>query len=391
MFFAISDDKTISNEIKLEVEVERMQVREYTISQVRYGNFQLYVDGHELYEQLFHDIRQAKQFVYIHFYIVRKDEISRRFLQLLQEKALEGVTVKLSVDRLGGYKVKKKFIQELKKHGVQFTFSNTPQLKNFFKTLHHRNHRRIAVIDGKLCYIGGFNIGKEYLGKDSHLGVWRDYQMRIEGDGAEDMEEQFVKDWYADTNEKLSLHHIFVEKGASAYRYIFTDGVGLWEQYDQLFAQAKQSIVIATPYFIPSKEMMNRIQFAMQKGIQVKILIPKKSDVLLFKQAAYPYLQQLLEFGAEIYRYEGGFFHGKVMLIDNDIVITGTTNFDNRSFYLNAESNCFIYDKQVVRDVQEKLQEDFEKAIKLSAQDFVNISKWDWFIAKIANVISFYL
>lgn len=368
-----------------------MQVREYTISQMRYGNFQWYVDGYALYEQLFHDIRQAKQFVYIHFYIIRKDEISRQFLQLLQDKASDGITVKLSVDRLGGYKLKRKYIQELKKHGVQFTFSNAPKLKSFFKTLHHRNHRRIAVIDGKLCYIGGFNIGEEYLGKDPHLGMWRDYQIRIEGDGAEDMEEQFVKDWYADTNEKLALHHTFVEKGMAAYQYIFTDGIGLWAQYDQLFAGAKQSVVIATPYFVPSKEMMNRLQLTIQKGIQLKILIPKKSDALLLKQAAYPYLKQLLELGAEIYRYDSGFFHGKVMIIDDDIVITGTTNFDSRSFYLNAESNCFIYDKQVVCDVQEKLQEDFEKAKKLSMQDFTNISKWDWFIARIANVISFYL
>lgn len=181
--------------MNVDVEVGRNSVKENPISQIRHGDFKLYVDGNDLYRDLFADIDQAKQYIYLHFYIVGKDKVSKKFLQLLKQKAASGVDVKLSVDRVGGYKINKKTIQELERSGVQFTFSKKPHLKNFFYTLHNRNHRRIAVVDGNISYVGGFNIGREYLGEDPRFGKWRDYHVRITGSGAQDMKRQFAKDW----------------------------------------------------------------------------------------------------------------------------------------------------------------------------------------------------
>ncbi|EEM17213.1 Cardiolipin synthetase domain protein [Bacillus pseudomycoides DSM 12442] len=377
--------------MNIDLEMGKKMTSGLEISQIRYGNFQLYTSGTDLYQNLFDDINRSEKYVYIHFYIVGKDEVSRNFLQLLEKKASSGVDVKLSVDRIGGYKMKKQVIQQLKEKGVKFTFSKKPKLKNLFYSLHQRNHRRIAVIDGKISYIGGFNIGKEYLGKDPKFGKWRDYQLRIEGDGATDMEQKFAEDWYADTGEKLSLYKGPSQQGNAKYQYVFSDGKGLWQEYGALLKGAKKSLIIATPYFVPSKEMMDGLQEALRRGVTVKILVPFKSDALLLKQAAYPHLKKMLDAGAEVYQYRNGFFHGKVTIIDDISVDVGTANFDNRSFYINTESDCFIYDKAVVAEVWKRLQEDFHDSKRLTDKDFDKINSWDWFLAKVANVLASYL
>ncbi|PGZ18249.1 cardiolipin synthase [Bacillus cereus] len=377
--------------MNIDLEMGKKMTSGLEITKMRTGNFKLYTNGKDFYQNLFEDINRSEKYVYIHFYIVGKDEVSQEFLRLLEKKALSGVDVKLSVDRIGGYKIKKKVIQQLKEKGVKFTFSKKPKLKNLFYSLHQRNHRRITVIDGKVSYIGGFNIGEEYLGKDPKFGRWRDYQLRIEGDGAVDMERKFADDWHADTGEKLSLYKGDSIQGSAKYQYMFSDGKGLWKEYSGLLKQANKSIVIATPYFVPGKEMISVLQEALQRGVAVKILVPFKSDALLLKQAAYPHLEKMLDGGAEIYQYRDGFFHGKVTIIDDISADVGTANFDMRSFYINTESNCFIYDKAVVAEVWGKLQKDFHDSKRLTDKDFDKISSWDWFLAKVANVLAFYL
>lgn len=377
--------------MNIDLEMGKKMTNGLEKAEIRHGNFQLYTNGEDLNRNLFEDINRARKYVYVHFYIVGKDKVSRNFLHLLERKAASGVDVKLSVDRIGGYKIKKKVIQRLKEKGVKFTFSKKPKLKNLFYSLNQRNHRRIAVIDGKVSYIGGFNIGEEYLGKDPKFGRWRDYQLRIEGDGAVDMERKFAEDWHADTGEKLSLYKGASIQGSAKYQYIFSDGKGFWKEYSALLKQAKKSIVIATPYFVPGKEMISVLQEALQRGVAVKVLVPFKSDALLLKQAAYPHLKKMLDAGAEIYQYRNGFFHGKVTIIDDISADVGTANFDMRSFYINTESDCFIYDKAVVAEVWGKLQKDFHDSKRLTDKDFDKISSWDWFLAKVANVLAFYL
>ncbi|MED3321505.1 cardiolipin synthase [Bacillus thuringiensis] len=377
--------------MNIDVEMGKEMASEYELGQVRLGEFQLYTNGEELYRKLFEDINEAEKYIYIHFYIVGKDEISQEFLQLLEKKASSGVEVKLSVDRIGGYKLKKKVISRLKENGVKFTFSKKPKLKNVFYSLHQRNHRRIVTIDGKVSYVGGFNIGKEYLGQDLKFGPWRDYHVRIHGEGAVDMERKFAEDWKEDTGEKMPIHESILTLGNVKYQYLFSNGKGLWEKYGALLKKAKKSLIIATPYFVPSKEMVKELKAALNRGVNVKILVPFKSDAILLKQAAYPYLKDMLHAGAEIYQYRNGFFHGKVTIIDGEIVDIGTANFDNRSFYLNCESNCIIYDKTVVDEVWSRLKVDFHKSKRFSEEDFGKISRWDWFLARIANVLASYL
>lgn len=193
------------------------------------------------------------------------------------------------------------------------------------------------------------------------------------------------------TGKELSSHEITPIQGSNKYRYVFTDGKGLWTHYKEMIQSAKTSIVIATPYFVPSKEMMAGLQNALQRGVRLQILVPFKSDALLLKQAAYSYLEKLLRSGAEIYQYRDGFFHGKVTLIDDKFADIGTANFDNRSFYINAESNCFIYEGKIIGEIQRRLQTDFQQAKKFSEKDFEKMSMWDKFLARVSKVLSFYL
>lgn len=356
-----------------------------------YGDFQLYTDGHDLYKAFFSDIQKAKTYIYIHFYIIENDQISRKFLSLLKKKAKQGVDVKLSADRIGSYKLTKTMIKSLQKAGVQFTFSGKAKWHHFFYTIQNRNHRRIVIIDGITAYIGGFNMGKEHLGENKRIGYWRDYHVRISGDGTQEMEKQFLQDWKKDTDEKVTVHTVSPKKGSTRYQYIFSDGKGLADRYKKMFKKSSKSIVIATPYFIPGKNITKELLQARKRGVSLKILVPIESDALFMKQASYPYLRELLKHGAEIYQYQQGFFHGKLIIIDGKLADLGTANFDTRSFYLNDESNCVIYDGPILDDIQGKLEKDFRDSKRLYKSFFNNLNLWDRFIEQATSVISYYL
>jgi cardiolipin synthase len=311
ILFAILAIFVLIGWIRQDIEAGRKEVQKAEQSRVRYGDFQLYTDGQALYDALFSDIRKAKTYIYIHFYIIEKDQISRTFLSLLKEKAKQGVEVKLSADRIGSYKLTKSMIESLRKAGVQFTFSGKPKWHHFFYTIQNRNHRRIAVMDGMTAYIGGFNMGREHLGKNKRTGHWRDYHVRISGDGTQDMERQFLQDWKRDTGEMVTVHTVSPKKGSTRYEYVFADGKGLAERYKEMFKKSNKLIVIATPYFIPGKDMTEELLRARKRGVSLKILVPIESDALFVKQATYPYLRELLKHGAEIYLYQHGFFAGR--------------------------------------------------------------------------------
>ncbi|MBA2937266.1 cardiolipin synthase [Paenibacillus sp. CGMCC 1.16610] len=360
-------------------------------SSFHYADFQMYNAGQNLYDSLFSDIQKAKEYIYIHFFIIRNDEISNKFLTLLEDKAKLGVDVKLSTDRMGSFLFKKSMRERLRKAGVQFTFSGKPTFPHFFYTLQNRNHRRITVIDGTTAYIGGFNMGKEHLDQDKRVGHWEDYHFRISGDGAQDMERQFLLDWKNNTGDSFPVHSSSPINGNTGYDYLFTDGKGLAERYQDWIMKASHSIVIASPYFIPGKKMVDELIEARKRGVAIKILVPLNSNFPMIKQAAYPYLRELLKNGAEIYLYQNGFFHGKVLSIDGKYVMTGTPNFDTRTFYLNKESVCSIYGGPIIAEIQKKLQDEFRMSKRISDTYFDDLNIWERFLERTISIVSFYL
>ncbi|PDZ46588.1 cardiolipin synthase [Bacillus wiedmannii] len=357
-----------------------------------YSDFQLYLEGKSFYKQLFTDIREAKQSIYTYFFILSDDKSSHTFLNLLKEKAKEGVNVYLSVDRINDLSFERKMINELRESGVHFTYSRKPELPFGFYSLHHRNHRRITTIDGEIGYTGGFNIGDEYLGKDKHFGYWRDYHVRIRGEGAKDLEEQFASDWKRDTKENIKRSTNKASKGNTLHTMTSYNGHYVAEKYIELIKQAKHSIVITTPYFIAkNKEFMNALIEAQKRGVTVKILWSYKPDIPLIKEAAYPYIRQAVNNGIKVYGYKKGMFHGKLMLIDNELTVIGTTNMTARSFYINDEMNLYIHGGTIVSEVNEALTEDFRDSKEMTKEFFEKLSFWERCKEKLAGLVDFYL
>ncbi|MEK4745311.1 MULTISPECIES: cardiolipin synthase [unclassified Bacillus (in: firmicutes)] len=356
------------------VHLKRVRSRSFPLRQ---SDFRLYTYGNDLYDALFTDIRQAKHHVHVLFFIVKNDDISRTFLKLLIDKAQEGIEVRLLLDRFGSHYLSKETMYSLQKHGVSFSFCHKVKFPFPFFSANQRNHRKITVIDGEIGYIGGFNIGEEYLGHNQRLGLWRDYHLRLTGEGIQDLQKQFLHDWLDDTDQNLldsSLYFPTQQPGTVLHRFIPTDGAYLQNTFLHLIESAKKELFIGTPYFIPGKKIMNALLKARKRGVQITILVPQKADHALVREAKFPYCRKLIQAGCNIYAFQQGFFHAKIIIVDDHICDIGTANFDMRSLYVNHEINCLLYDKHFIQEVKSKFEEDLGRSSLLSFEDVSPLS-----------------
>ncbi|SFJ66577.1 MULTISPECIES: cardiolipin synthase [unclassified Bacillus (in: firmicutes)] len=361
---------------------------------VRHSNFKLYTYGQTLYKELFTDIQHAKHHVHILFFIVKNDEISHTFLQLLMEKAEQGIEVRLLLDRIGSHHLSKQTICKLKQHGVHFSFCHKIRPPFLFFSVNQRNHRKITIIDGKIGYIGGFNIGEEYLGHNQELGPWRDYHLRLTEEGVQDLQTQFLHDWRDDTNEDLLYQNCYfpiLKKGETSHRFIPTDGAYLQQTFLDLIEKATKELYIGTPYFIPGKKLMNALLRARKRGVRIIILVPKKADHPFVREAKLPYCRKLIKAGCHIHEFLDGFFHAKIVMVDGCICDIGTANFDKRSLYINHEINCILYDSPFLEQVKKEIEQDLKASILLSMDDVSSLSLFDKGKEWIGTLFSFFL
>ncbi|MCM3664593.1 cardiolipin synthase [Mesobacillus subterraneus] len=360
---------------------------------VRESNLEIFTKGPELFDNLFSEIKKAKQHIHILFYIVQDDKISQEFLSILKEKAQAGVEVRLLVDWVGSG-LKRKTIQSLKDAGVEFAYSQTPKFPFLFYSSQVRNHRKISVIDGRIAYLGGFNIGKEYFNQDPKLSPWRDYHLKMTGEGVMDLQREFLKDWRAAAKVNLLQDKAYfppLEKGPFSHKLIPTEGILLEELFSDLISQAQKSIFIGTPYFIPSKRVFDLLRNAIKRGVSVTVLVPFTADHVLVKEASLPYLRTLLTDGADVYQYLKGFYHAKIVLIDDKVCDVGTANFDKRSMFLNYELNCLIYDPDFIKKIKHILTEDILNSQKANLQDFNRVNPLLSIKETAARTISYFL
>jgi cardiolipin synthase A/B len=356
---------------------------------VRESNLSIFAEGPKLFDDLFSELKYAKQHIHILFYIVQDDKISQEFLTILKEKVKAGVEVRFMVDWVGSG-LKRKTINSLKAAGVEFAYSQMPKLPFLFYSSQVRNHRKITVIDGKIAYLGGFNIGEEYNNHDPKLSPWRDYHLKMTGEGVTDLQSEFLEDWHAAAKVNL-LHNKgyfpALEKGAIRHQIVPTEGILLEEMMSDLISKAKTSIFIGTPYFIPSKKVFNLLRDAVKRGVSVTVLVPLISDHALVKEASYPYLRTLIKEGAEVFQFLNGFYHAKILLVDDSVCDVGTANFDKRSMFLNYELNCLIYDGAFIQKVKRILTEDILNSRKAALDDFNRALLKE----KAASTISYFL
>lgn len=346
-------------------------------SLLRKSDITLLVRGTDLFIQYFDDLYKARSSIHVLFYIVRNDSFGKLFFDILMDRAKSGVKVRLLLDWFGSRTVSKQLIQKARRNGVEVHYCNTPRLPFLFFTLQRRNHRKITVIDGKIGYVGGYNIGKEYIDLDSLLSPWRDYHLRIEGTGTADLQSVFLRDWKRATGvtdfDEQALFPSLAE-GPITHRFFPTEGVGAEEEISRHIEKATNSIFIGTPYFIPPKKVMASLEKALENNVKVTILVPKMSDHPIVKEASFPYLRKILAKGGTVYQYKEGFFHAKVLLFDDTVCDIGTANFDYRSLLLNKEINCFIYDHEFIVHVKKIIAEDIRQSTQLSHRDLQSVN-----------------
>ncbi|MGP4069360.1 cardiolipin synthase [Halobacillus sp. B29] len=327
-----------------------------------HGQYELFSNGLTLFEAFFQDIAEAKVRVDISFFLIDRNEISRKFLDILKKKAQEGVSVHLLGDRLGCYLINKQIRNELKAAGVHFAFAEKLRFPLFFYHLNRRNHRKITVIDGKVAYIGGFNVGSNYTGHNPKFGDWRDYHLRYTGAVVEKLHAVFLKDWYESTGEKLATIKLRHPEGKKV-SVLDSDGIGVAEEFNRLIRSASKEIIIGTPYFIPTHDLLHSLKNALKNGIALYILVPMKSDHPFVKEAGIVFLNELYQRGAHIKFFDAGFYHSKVFIVDGECADIGTANFDRRSFFLNKEVNTYVYDKTFIAAVRDAYFQDMKDAV----------------------------
>lgn len=336
---------------------------------------QIFNDGEAKFNALIEDMEQAKDHIHVQYYIFRLDSLGQRIHDVLIRKAKQGVKVRLLFDDMGSRGVRKKHFKELVELGgeVEAFFPSVMPLIN--PRLNYRNHRKIVVIDGRIGYIGGFNVGDEYLGLDRKFGYWRDTHLRIEGSSVHPLQTRFILDWnQASTNSNIEYSDRYFPaiplKGSVGIQIVSSGPDSEWEQikngYLKLMAMAKDYIYIQTPYFIPDASFMDTLRIACLSGIDVRIMIPNKPDHAFVYWATYSYVGQLLKAGAKVYIYDNGFLHTKMIVVDNEASTVGTANIDVRSFKLNFEVNAFIYDRETSRELAQLFEQDMLLSTELT-------------------------
>lgn len=371
-----------------------MKKLERTACPIRLSDMELFADGPALFDDFFSELKKAQKHIHVLFYIVKDDKISKEFLTILMGKAKEGVEVRLLLDWAGSFPVKRKTVKELKTSGIKFSFAHVPKLPFLFYSFQARNHRKITVIDGKIGYSGGFNIGKEYINHDKKLNPWRDYHLKFWGEGVQDLQREFLTDWYKATKTDLLANSVyFPELHAGEYRHQLAayKGAFLEESFSSLIRNAKKSITIGTPYFIPGKRLFKDLLHALERGVMVKILVPCVTDHILVKEASYLYLRTLIKEGAYVYEYKKGFYHAKAIIIDDEICDIGTANFDKRSLFLNYEINCFIYDKEFIKQIQAVVDKDILNAKRLTLKELNRLDPLRTFKEMLARSVASFL
>ncbi|UOE95300.1 cardiolipin synthase [Alkalihalobacillus sp. LMS39] len=347
------------------------------------NDIDIFTDGKEKFNQLFVDIRNAKKEINIEYYIIRRDGLGRQLRDELTKKAKEGVKVRLLYDGFGSRTLSARFFKELQANGgeVGVFFPSFLKLVNF--RINNRNHRKLCIIDGQLAYIGGFNVGDEYLGLHKKYGYWRDTHFRVKGDAVAHIQGRFLLDWKQATKQQTKNTRIFSypteqHTGHSVVQIVAGGPSSrtqhLKNMYVKLIISAKKEIFIQSPYFIPDSSFMDACKMALLSGVKVRIMIPNKPDHPFVYWATWSYVGELLSYGAEIYLYEKGFLHAKTMVVDNEVATVGTTNIDMRSFQLNFEVNATVYDETVATRLKHIFWQDIEECSELTVERYMKRS-----------------
>ncbi len=363
-----------------------------------YNKTTLLNNGDKFFPKLFEELEKAEKYIHLEYFIIKDSEVADQLFDILCEKAKQGVEVRALFDYFGALKFNSPKIKKLEQLGGQVKFFNPISVKTVLDGLNYRNHRKITIIDGKVGFTGGINIGDEYNHKSKYYGFWRDSHLMIEGGAIRSLHIVFIKDWYYTTNEDLlkqkylQTEEVEPEKGYCGVQ-ILDDGPDskrgvLKDVYFKAIMEAQQQVLLATPYLVPDSEILESLKIAALSGVKVKILVPGKPDKKLVYQATMSYFEELLESGCEIYFYGKNFMHSKIMVIDDHIASIGTTNIDFRSFHLHFENTAILYKDPTIKEIIASFDDDIRVSRKVDPEQWKKRNYYKRFIETFARLFS---
>lgn len=353
----------------------------------------LLIDGHAAFEAMFQAISTAKEIILVQFFIVRDDALGRRLQQLLIDKAAEGVQIYFMYDAIGSHSLPYRYVKRLRRAGVRVQgFRARRGMINRF-LINFRNHRKILVIDGERGFVGGLNVGVDYLGENPPLSPWRDTHIELCGPVVTCLQEIFAEDWYWVDHQlpPMRLPKTYDTNGMLC-QVVATGPADDQETCSLFFTDAIHSaqkrIWITSPYFVPDESVSSALRLAVLRGVDVRIMIPARADHRIVFAVSTLYAFDALRYGARIFSYQPGFMHQKVVLIDHNAAAIGSANMDNRSFRLNFEVMVVTFDETFAAEVEAMLLDDFERCIELTPKDRKSIHRLQQLGMRIARLIS---
>lgn len=343
------------------------------------NEIELITDGNQLMKALVEDIKKAKKSVNVEFFIIKRDKTGRDFIDVLTQKAREGVEVRLLMDALGSRYITRGVLSDYLAAGGKVGYFFKPKFIFLGLKLNYRNHRKITVIDHKIAYIGGYNVAKEYVGKKKKFGYWRDTHIKIQGSSVHDLNARFVLDWRFTTKEKIEVlteaESVSMWKMGNKGVQILSSGPEdpkeeIKRAFMKMITYAERNVYVQTPYFVPDQSILESLKMASQSGADVRVMIPCMPDHPFVYWATYSYIGELLRSGARVWIYDNGFLHAKTLVVDGEVASVGSTNFDNRSFRLNFETNAIIYDQEFARQMEKTFENDMLKGHELTLAQY---------------------
>lgn len=359
------------------------------------NHLEIFHNNADFFHTVISSLKAAKRYIHLEYYIFSDDKIGNEVKQILIEKSKQGVEVRIIIDDVGSWGLKKAFIRNLRRNGIQIHSFMEVRFPRLTSRVNFRNHRKILIVDGLEAYTGGSNISDHYLDGLKGVGKWRDTNIKVQGHAVGSLQLIFTSDWLSLTNEKLDhpdYHQTREIKSRLSMQISQSSPESEWPTIYQAFfaavTNAKKRVYITTPYFMPPASILTAIKVAALSNIDVRLIIPDKSDVHIPRWASFAYIQQLLEAGIRVYLYQDGFIHSKVILVDDDFTSIGTTNFDFRSFDTNFEVNAFIYNTEIAQSVEKQFKTDITHSREINIKEWRRRSGWSKIKESIAHLFA---
>lgn len=360
--------------------------------------------GQEKFIDLFAAIREAKHHIHLEYFNFRNDSIANALFDLLAEKVKEGVEVRAMFDAFGNWSnskpLKKKHLKQIRERGIEIVKFD-PFTFPYINHATHRDHRKIAVIDGKIAYTGGMNIADYYINGLPKIGTWRDMHARIEGNAVDALQEIFLTIWNKETKQNIGGEAYFPghhERSDSTDIVVAIvdrtpkkNSRMLSHAYAMSIFSAQKNVRIVNPYFVPTTSITKALNNTIKRGVDVTIMVSSASDISFTPDAALYKLHRLMKKGASVYMYNGGFHHSKIMMIDDLFCTVGTANLNSRSLRYDYETNAFIFDTQITSELNDMFHEDIEHCTKLTPEFWKKRSPWKKFVGWFANLFTPFL